>query len=128
MKTIVNADKILRVKVVLAKKHYTPHWRDRVPEKRRFFGLLTQKEEPAGFYEYGGRVEIDQFLKNRSDLFRNSQVLEQHSIWKKAHVDIESIGGKYTNHDVKYFDSNEKAIEFAEEIAKNFPHIQIETE
>lgn len=130
MTTYVNASKVLRVNLVSSRKSTWFMWKEAVPEKRSFFGWVKRKASPAGWVEngyYDSSVCDEDYMLNRSSragtLFVKREDL---SLWDKAYVEIESQGGKYTNQDRKYFESDHAAEAFAEEIASMFPHIKIE--
>jgi hypothetical protein len=125
----LNAEKILRVQVVHAKKTSWFKWEEAVPE-RKFLWFVSQPALPAGWSDgyYDKRYDEDYVLKNSSvasKLYKNTEVLNEHSIWDKPYVVIESEGGKYTNTDYVYFETNIEAELFSKEVANKFPHIVI---
>ncbi len=123
--THINADKILRVRVVFASQSTQWRWVEEIPEKRGFWGFGKRKAIPSGWVDgyHADRRTEEYVLEKDSKLYKNTQVLYQNSIWEKPYVVIESIGGKYTNTDYAYFATDEQARNYVEDISTNFPHI-----
>lgn len=131
-KTFVNADKVLRVHV-RGIHHCTRWvWVNASPEKRRFLGLIRTPARAAG-WRYAGNWEdeiyTEEYILNESSdrgaIFKRTDVLHENMFWYKARVEIESLGGKYTNADHRYFMTDQEAISYAKEIAEKFPHIEV---
>ena len=64
-------------------------------------------------------------LQKEGRIFKRYDVPNEFSLWEKARVEIESMGGKYTNSDYVYFETDEEAITFVNELSVNFPHIKV---
>ncbi len=67
----------------------------------------------------------EDILQDEERIFKRYDVINEFSLWEKARVEIESIGGKYTNSDYVYFETDEEAISFVNELSVNFPHIKV---
>ena len=125
--TYINADKILRVKWTPCQKTRFYHWTEAKPEKR-FLWWVTEEAKPAGWSNPYGDIVTEKYIlaKESQTHFKRHDVLNEHSIWEKARVEIESIGGKYTNSNYVYFESDQEALAYVKSISEKFPHIQIE--
>jgi hypothetical protein len=124
--TNVNVDKILRVKLIPRRQSTQYNWTEAKPEKK-FLWWVSQKATPAG-WKGSGYLDIlteEYILQKEGRIFKRYDVPNESSLWEKARVEIESIGGKYTNSDYVYFETDEEAITFVNELSVNFPHIKV---
>lgn len=124
--TNINVDKILRVKLIPCRQSTQYNWTEAKPEKK-FLWWVSEKAKPAGWDDRYGSILTEEYIleKNERTLFKRYDVLNEFSLWEKARVEIESIGGKYTNSDYVYFETDEEAISFIDELSANFPHIKV---
>lgn len=125
----LNTTQILRVSIFPAERSGIFSWWDAVPEKK-FLWFVVEEAREAGWYEYryGERVTEEWIFKESSyakQLFKKKDEPLESSIWRKPCVKIESVGGKYTNEDNVFFDSQQEAEEFTKELCEKFPHIKI---
>jgi hypothetical protein len=123
--TNINADKILRVKMRPCRQSTSYYWEDAQPKKKWLF-FVTQKATLAGWYNHYGELVTEESILEKHDHFKCENVLHRNSIWEKAVVTVESLGGKYTNNDYVYFNCDLAAEDYMKELGKLFPHIQIE--
>jgi tRNA uridine 5-carbamoylmethylation protein Kti12 len=126
--TNINVDKILRVKLIPCRQSTDYTWTEAKPEKK-FLWWVSEKAKPAGWitrrnYHLETLSEED-VLKYEERIFKRYDVPNEFSIWEKARVEIESMGGRYTNSDYVYFETDEEAISFVNELSVNFPHIKV---
>jgi len=124
---IINTDKIVNLQIHLSKPTHWFHWREGRREKKFLFWTI-QKEQPEGWYSYGDPVTEDYILKesSRKDyLFKNPSAPHNKSIWDKPFVEIRTVGGKYMDSSYVYFNTDQDAQKYAQDISKNFPHIEI---
>ncbi len=124
--TNINVDKILRVKLIPCQQSTQYNWTEAKPEKK-FLWWVSEKAKPAGWDDRYGSILTEEYIleKNERTLFKRYDVLNEFSLWEKARVEIESVGGKYTNSDYVYFETDEEAISFIDELSTNFPHIKV---
>jgi hypothetical protein len=126
--TTINVDKILRVKLNPRQQCTDYYWTKSKPEKK-FLWWVSQEATPEGWiYRRSPYLVIlteKDILQNQGRIFKRYDVLNEFSLWEKARVEIESIGGKYTNSDYVYFETDEEAISFINELSTNFPHIKV---
>ena len=126
--TNINVDKILRVKLIPCRQSTDYTWTEAKPEKK-FLWWVSQESTPAGWIPRRNyHLEIlneEDILQDEERIFKRYDVINEFSLWEKARVEIESIGGRYTNSDYVYFETDEEAITFVNELSVNFPHIKV---
>ena len=127
--TNINVDKILRVKLIPCRQSTQYNWVEAKPEKK-FLWWVSKEATPAGWNDSSSYLDLDilteeYILKKEGRIFKRYDVLNEFSLWEKARVEIESMGGKYTNSDYVYFETDEEAITFVNELSVNFPHIKV---
>ena len=131
--TNINVDKILRVKLIPCKQCTIYTWTEAKPEKKFLWWIFghyfSQEATPAGWItSRGGYLHIlneEDILQDEERIFKRYDVPNEFSLWEKARVEIESMGGRYTNSDYVYFETDEEAISFVNELSVNFPHIKV---
>ena len=131
--TTINVDKILRVKLIPCQQSTDYYWTEAKPEKKFLWWIFghyfSQKAIPAGWISWRSHYletfTEEDILKKEGRIFKRYDVPNELSLWEKARVEIESIGGKYTNSDYVYFETDEDAISFVNELSVNFPHIKV---
>jgi hypothetical protein len=124
--TNINVDKILRVKLIPCRQSTQYNWTEAEPE-RKFLWWVSQEATPAG-WKRSGYLDIlneEDILQDEERIFKRYDVINEFSLWEKARVEIESMGGRYTNSDYVYFETDEEAITFVNELSLNFPHIKV---
>ena len=124
--TNINVDKILRVKLIPCRQCTIYTWTEAKPEIK-FLWWVSQEAKPAG-WERRGYLDIlneEDILQDEERIFKRYDVLNEFSLWEKARVEIESMGGRYTNSDYVYFETDEEAITFVNELSVKFPHIKV---
>ena len=124
--TNINVDKILRVKLIPCRQCTIYTWKEAKPEKK-FLWWVSEKSTPAG-WKRSGYLDIlneEDILQDEERIFKRYDVINEFSLWEKARVEIESMGGRYTNSDYAYFETDEEAISFVNELSVNFPHIKV---
>ena len=125
--TNINVDKILRVKLIPCRQSTQYNGTEAKPE-RKFLWWVSKEATPAGWNDSSSYLDIlteEDILKKEGRIFKRYDVLNEFSLWEKARVEIESMGGKYTNSDYVYFETDEEAIVFVNELSVNFPHIKV---
>ena len=124
--TNINVDKILRVKLIPRQQCTIYTWTEAEPESK-FLWWVSEKSTPAG-WKRSGYLDIlneEDILQDEERIFKRYDVINEFSLWEKARVEIESMGGRYTNSDYVYFETDEEAITFVNELSVNFPHIKV---
>lgn len=114
--TYINPKGIKGIVVQLESESSLYHWYDREPAKRRtiLWGLITIGKEPAleAGWDYE-RMSDERLLKNWSSIKIDRSGLEP-KIINKARATI-YFGYKHST--TVYYDTNEEAINFAEDVA-----------
>ena len=114
--TYINPKGIKEIVVQLENESSLYYWYDREPEKRRtiLWGLITVSKEPAleAGWDYE-RLSDERVLKNWSSIKIDRSGLEPKVI-NKARA---TIYFGYKHYSTCYYESNEEAINCAEEIA-----------
>jgi hypothetical protein len=125
-KTFINVEGILRIKVHYASKS-TWSWQPTTPSRRTWFFFRTE-EIPAGWTDGGyfcQRETLEDVLAKNPRLYQNLEVLPENCIWHRPWVEIEQMGGKYTNSDHLYFNTNKEAEEYAKLLALSLTTIEV---
>lgn len=115
-KTFIDYDKIIKVR-------FTPmhsagyFWVEPTPEKRCFFGLLLKEEGDEGgwadrFSFMNGYYPHEELLAEKELIFIKDNI-KDHQWQKRPVVRIELTNGDSF---VRYFDTNEAALEWADEV------------
>lgn len=126
-KSFINVDGILRIKVHYARQCSTWAWQEAIPSKKSWFFFKTE-ELPAGWTTNGyfiKRLKTEEVLSSNARLYHNREVSHENSIWEKPWVEIEQMGGKYTNTDYIRFATNEEADEYAKLLASSLTTVEV---
>jgi hypothetical protein len=125
--TEINVDKILRIKFTPRCQSTRYNWTEAKPEKK-FLWWVSEKAKPAGWDDRCGNILTEEYILKYEEriLFKRYDVLNEFSLWEKARVEIESMGGRYTNSDYVYFETDEEALVYVRGLADRFKSIQIE--
>jgi hypothetical protein len=132
MKKLICADNVISVTF---NKEYANDYFQWIPVtkylKRKYFWSPKKIEVTGGGYYRGfGYMESDEFLEYLSKhyggryKFKIDNVLNEGpfgTLYNKASIHIKSIGGKYTEDHIMYYDTDEEALEEMESIEKQFP-------
>lgn len=99
--------------------------------KRKYFWSPKNIEvTEGGHYRGFGHINLDtlpDYLNKHYDgrfKFKIDNVLNEGplgTLYEKANINIKSIGGKYTEDHIMYYDTDEEALEEIESIEKQFP-------
>lgn len=126
----INVGAILSVHVYdkSVSAHYT--WKDEITEIKGWFGVVKRKAKPAGFYaawtSYNEPLTADEILSNYLGLGGDVIVdTDLKTVWNKPKVVIRSLGGKYVEENESHFNTYEEAIDYANKITAEFPHITL---
>lgn len=123
----VNSEKIKSVSVTLSKMNTWFRYSEPKPLIKGWFGIVTQQYNEGGYYcNYNERVyktEAEAAKSGEMDLVYRPNQPERQRIWYKAKVYIVT-GDKDGTH-VVYFDEDQDALDYAEEISTRFEHIKM---
>jgi hypothetical protein len=123
----INATHIIRVTVRDKQRNNRFNWHEAIlPKSGNFFGFGEVKGRSAGWYEYIStpyeeKYMLDTLGRHRFKIDYSGE--PNGIIVEKPRVEVETIGGKYTNTEYTWFDTYEEALESAKSIAEEFPHI-----
>jgi hypothetical protein len=122
----INSEKIKSVSVTLSKRNTWLRYSEERPLLRGFLGIVKQSYHEGGYYcNYNERVyktEEEAVKSSETDLVYRPNELEGERIWYKAKVYI--VTG-CNEGDMVYFDSDQDALDYAEEISTRFEHIKM---
>jgi hypothetical protein len=132
MRKLICADNVISVTF---NKEYANDYFQWIPVtkylKRKYFWSPKNTEVTEGGYYRGfGYMESDELLEYLNKQyggrykFKIDNVLNEGplgTLYNKANIYIKSIGGKYTEDHIMYYDTDEEALEEMESIEKQFP-------
>jgi len=122
----IGAKKIQSISVVPSKLSNIWEYREYKPAKRGFLGIIKSKEIKRGYYHrncdsYYETAEGAVSGYDSRGLFVKPNESNENKIWSKARVVIEFKGDCSTS----YFENDQEAIDFADEVSQRFDHIKI---
>ena len=126
----INVGAILSVHVYDKSLSARFSWKEEITEIKGLFGIVKRRAKPSGFYAswtaHNEPLTVDQILSNYLGL--GSDVIVDtvsNTVWNKPKVVIRSLGGKYVEENTSYFDTYQEAIDCADKITAEFPHITL---
>lgn len=122
----VNVDHIIEVNLQKVNAYDHAMWHEATAGKRFIFWWLERPKE-RGFGEpHGARYRTpEEYLESRSKWTRQTLMIKDGELMRKARVTVVSAGGKHPIESHEYYDTDDAAIERINEITAEFPHITI---
>jgi len=124
----IEAKKIKSIRVEPSKLSAAWEYREYKPAEKGFLGIIKSKEIKSGYYNiynnsYYATAEDVVFIYDSGStrLFVKANQTNENKIWEKARVVIKFKG----DYSTAYFENDQDAIDFADEISKKFDHIKI---
>jgi len=127
-KDSINLNAIICVEVIEKKPSWQYKWQNPEPAIKGFWGV-KRKERKEGWinassYQPNDMVSVDSILADGRYLVDEFEK----KIYDKPRVKVIMRGGKYTMETYKYFNTDEEAHSFAEEITAKLPTVTIEND
>jgi hypothetical protein len=118
----LNSSHILWIRVVKSYPTADYSFGEAIPARKKIIGGV-EDEVPEGWFDrYGDRTDLERIKERRDYIFNPST----NSFATAPKIEIESISGKYSKTTTKYFLKDEDAYEYARELAKSFPSLEVQ--